>query len=124
MGSHTTKLIVDYLENVRPHFVTNVTGDILFPCAFKGTRMGTHALKYVIDKYAERAGFTKRVTPHLFRHSAASHILHNAGENCLRELQEFLGHEDLSTTGIYLHTSIPRLKKLFSEAHPLERDVA
>ncbi len=69
-----------------------------------------------IEKYSNHAGIRKKITPHTFRHTFATHML-NAGAD-LRSVQELLGHASLSTTQIYTHVTADRLRKVYKKAHP------
>jgi site-specific recombinase XerD len=81
-----------------------------------GVGLTTRAVEYMLERLAKDAGIFRRITPHMLRHSFASHLLEN-GMN-LRYLQSMLGHSNLSTTEIYTHLSIHELKKVYQKAHP------
>ena len=65
---------------------------------------------------AVEAGLPKRVYPHLFRHSFATHVLESSGD--LRGVQEMLGHADISTTQVYTHLDFQHLAQIYDKAHP------
>lgn len=82
----------------------------------KGKGLTERGVQYILDRIAREAGIFRKVTPHMLRHSFATHFLEN-GMN-LRYLQHLLGHSNLSTTEIYTHLSIDQLKKVYNKAHP------
>ena len=89
---------------------------------FKGARGGPISETLVgrrIKAVAQRQGIDKRVHPHLFRHSCASHVLESSGD--LRAVQELLGHADIATTQIYTHLDFQHLAKVYDAAHPRAR---
>ena len=70
----------------------------------------------IVNKYLHRVSDIKKTSPHILRHSAATHMLDNGAD--LRVVKEILGHENLSTTQIYTHVSIERLKSTYKKSHP------
>ncbi len=66
--------------------------------------------------YARRAGITRRVTPHTFRHTFATHLLNRGAD--LRAIQEMLGHSSIATTQVYTHVALDRLKEMYCRTHP------
>lgn len=95
------KSLEKFLENKQPT-------DYVF-LGRKG-QLSPRAVEKMIVNAAKRAGINKRVTPHTFRHSFATHLL-EAGES-IRKIQELLGHASLNTTQVYTHVSIEELKKM------------
>ncbi|MBF0189161.1 MAG: tyrosine-type recombinase/integrase, partial [Magnetococcales bacterium] len=71
---------------------------------------------YIIKRHAEHAKIGKRLSPHLLRHSFASHLLNHGAD--LRAVQMMLGHADISTTEVYTHVANERLRKIHQEYHP------
>lgn len=87
-----------------------------------GERLTARAVEYLMEDLVKEAGVFRHVSPHMLRHSFASHLLEN-GMN-IRYLQSMLGHSNLSTTEIYTHLSIQELKKVYRKAHPGNHDGA
>lgn len=85
-------------------------------CNLKGEPLTERGVQYIIDNLAKNCGIYRKVTPHMLRHSFATHFLEN-GMN-LRYIQSLLGHSNLSTTEIYTHLSIEELTKVYRKAHP------
>ena len=90
--------------------------DYVFVSLTRGSRLSRISLFVYIKDYAERAGIKKNISPHTFRHSFATHLL-EGGAN-LRAIQMMLGHEDISTTEIYMHIDKSKLRTEILEHHP------
>ncbi|NCC51977.1 MAG: tyrosine recombinase XerC [Spartobacteria bacterium] len=89
------------------------------PSAFlnkNGGRLTPRSIERMFKKYAPLAGLNPNITPHVMRHSFATHMLDNGAD--LRSVQELLGHASLSTTQIYTHITVERLKEVYEQAHP------
>lgn len=82
----------------------------------KGQAMQARQVQQMLKKYLKFAGLSLSITPHKLRHSFATHMLNSGAE--LRAVQEMLGHVSLSTTQLYTHLSIQRLKDVYAQAHP------
>ena len=81
-----------------------------------GTRLTARSVARMIDKVTARAGLSKHVGPHAFRHSFATHILDRGAD--LRSVQELLGHASISTTQVYTHVTAERMRRSYETAHP------
>lgn len=81
-----------------------------------GGRLTTRSIERLMKRYLVRANLDPHMSPHALRHSFATHLL-DAGAD-LRSVQELLGHSSLSTTQIYTHVTVERLKQVYNEAHP------
>jgi integrase/recombinase XerC len=81
-----------------------------------GERMGVRAVQLLVKKYLALAELPMDLSPHKLRHSYATHLLNSGAD--LRVVQELLGHVSLTTTQIYTHTSVARLKEIYRKAHP------
>jgi integrase/recombinase XerD len=114
MGESARRWIGEYMKDARPHLVKKPT-DILF-CTKRGGAMTRQNFWYAIRRYAAVAGILKNISPHMLRHSFATHLLGGGAD--LRSVQMMLGHSDISTTQIYTHISSARLKEVHDRYHP------
>lgn len=108
------QLLCYYLDEVRPLYVKE-EHDFLFVNQ-KGKPITTRAIQNIVEQAGIQANLTLHVHPHMIRHSFATHLLDNGMD--LRHVQELLGHENLSTTQIYTHVTLDRLKATVDKAHP------
>ena len=81
-----------------------------------GKRLSSRSIRTIVKKYVKKAVIGKNITPHSIRHSFATHLLQEGAG--IREIQELLGHENISTTQIYSHLNIKKLKKDYRKFHP------
>jgi integrase/recombinase XerD len=115
LGEEAISWIGKYLEASRPELLKGAESPQLFVTARK-SGMTRQAFWHLIRRYAQRAGITQKVSPHVMRHSFATHLLNHGAD--LRVVQLLLGHSDLSTTQIYTHIAREGLKQLHSKHHP------
>jgi integrase/recombinase XerD len=104
-----------YVDEVRPKLMQKKVTDVLFLNRF-GRKFTRQGLWKIVAGYAKKAGLQKRVYPHTFRHSFASHLLEGGAD--LRTVQVMLGHSDISTTQIYTHITRERLREVHEKYHP------
>lgn len=119
IGSNAMKQIRIYLEQVRSHLtIKRGQEDILF-LNRRGSGLSRVMVFYIIKDLAERAGVKKKISPHTFRHSFATHLVEGGAD--LRAVQEMLGHSSITTTEIYTHLDRSYLRQNIIEFHPRER---
>lgn len=116
LAKYTSKLIKNYIENVRINNKINKKyEDILFLNS-RGSAMSRVIVFIIIKELAEKAGIRKNISPHTFRHSFATHLLQNGAD--LRFIQEMLGHSSITTTEIYTHLKTEELHDVILKYHP------
>jgi len=115
LGSEAMKWVTFYLKESRGALAKRKESPFLF-INRSGKAMSRQRFWKSLKDYARRAGLRKRITPHLLRHSFASHLLERGAD--LRSVQMMLGHVDISTTQIYTHVTGERLKKIHKQYHP------
>jgi integrase/recombinase XerD len=120
LGKIACRYLGNYIQGVRPKIAE---GHLACPFLFLnqyGNRLGCDGLRDLVKAHARRAGIQKRVTPHTFRHTCATHMLKNKAN--IRHIQELLGHESLETTQIYTAVTVTDLKEAHKKYHPRERE--
>jgi integrase/recombinase XerC len=115
MGKPAVNAIDCYLREGRPKLIGQRSTDALFLNRY-GRRLSKRSIQQTLSRYATAAGFTKRVFPHMIRHSFATHLLDGGAD--LRVVQELLGHVSLSTTQIYTHVTQTQARKVYLASHP------
>ena len=110
VGRVALNCLIEYIEK-RP----NKKEEFLFLNKY-GKRLTERSIERIIKKYAIIAGINKKVTPHTLRHTFATHLLDRGAD--LRMVQELLGHERITTTQIYTHLTVEKLKELYDKFHP------
>lgn len=114
-GSVAKKALQLYLNDARPGFITEESGELLFTnCS--GKVMSRQGFWKILKSYAAAAGIQADITPHTLRHSFATHLLQNGAD--LKSLQEMLGHSDISTTQMYVSMSTNKMRDVYMKTHP------
>lgn len=116
LGSVAAEFLQQYLEKVRPKLTHAGRNTNIVFLAFGGHELTRQRFWQIIRAYGRKAKISKALTPHILRHSFATHLLDNGAD--LRSVQELLGHSDISTTQIYTHLTNKRLRDIYAKAHP------
>ncbi len=120
LGKPACRALSRYIQDGRSKLIKENTPTNALFLSRLGTRLSTRSISNVLDKYAKLAGLKRRVTPHVIRHTFATHLLDGGAD--LRTVQELLGHANLSSTQIYTHVSQARAKQVYRKAHPRSRE--
>jgi len=111
IGGKSIQIISEFIQKINPEkpnsFLINTKG---------GKQIYPRLVYRIVNKYLSKVTDIKKKSPHVLRHSSATHMLDNGAD--LRAVKEILGHENLSTTQIYTHVSIERLKSTYKKSHP------
>ena len=118
LGKSASSTLREYLTR-RRHFVPSYRDGGAVFVNRRGNRLTERGVRYLLKKHLEKTDLGKKVSPHTLRHSFATHILDRGAD--IRVVQELLGHASLSTTQIYTHVGVERLKKVHQHAHPRGR---
>lgn len=116
LGSVAAEFLQQYLEKVRQKLTHEDRNTNIVFLAFGGHELTRQRFWQIIRAYGRKANINKALTPHILRHSFATHLLDNGAD--LRSVQELLGHSDISTTQIYTHLTNKRLRDIYAKAHP------
>jgi integrase/recombinase XerD len=115
LGSFAKAAIDDYLVRCRPSLLKKLNENALFLNS-RGTRLSRVSAWETVKSAARKSGLTARVTPHVFRHSYATHLLDGGAD--IRVVQELLGHASVTTTQIYTLITIDKVRESYKLAHP------
>ena len=115
MGEKSREWLERYMKNARFYAANSASSNSIY-LSNRGEKMTRQTFWYRLKKYALSSGINKTIYPHILRHTFATHLLNN--DTNLRALQMMLGHSSLSTTQIYTHIAIHRLKSLHQRHHP------
>ena len=114
-GGLAKKALEQYLGSARAALMHGREDDVLFVnCS--GGPMSRQGFWKILKSYAKSAGITADITPHTLRHSFATHLLQNGAD--LKSVQEMMGHADMSTTQMYLHLGVNKIRGVYRKAHP------
>lgn len=116
ISEYTQKFINIYRKEIRVHApVKKEASDTLF-LNRRGNKLTRAMIFTIVRRLAEKAGIKKKISPHTFRHSFATHLLENGAD--LRAIQQMLGHESITTTEVYMHVDRSHLRQVMEEFHP------
>jgi tyrosine recombinase XerC len=117
LGGKAREALSTYLQ-LRASFAARATAGVRLPVFLtaRGKAMSPKGVNRLVNKYIARVSEIQKRSPHVLRHSFATHLLDRGAD--LQAVRELLGHESLSTTQVYTHVSVERLKKVYAQAHP------
>ena len=116
IGDAAIRKTRDYLSDARPKLLRGRSSEYLFVTSRTASKMSRQRFWRIIKDYALAAGIHSHITPHVLRHSFATHLLERGAD--LRSIQAMLGHSDISTTQIYTYVEKERLKRIHKKSHP------
>ena len=115
LGTLSLKALKEYIEEARPVLIRDEKVEALF-VNVNGQRLTRQGFWKIVKYYKEQAHITKDITPHVLRHSFATHLLQNGAD--LKAIQTMLGHSDISSTQVYMQFQDSGLKNIYKKAHP------
>ena len=115
LGSMSLKALKEYIDDARPYLIRDESEEALF-VNVNGTRLTRQGFWKIVKYYKEQVHIEKDITPHVLRHSFATHLLQNGAD--LKAIQTMLGHSDISSTQVYMQFQDPGIKNEYKKAHP------
>lgn len=115
LGGISINALKEYIEEARPILIKSEDENSLF-VNINGKRLTRQGFWKIVKYYKEQAHITKDITPHVLRHSFATHLLQNGAD--LKAIQTMLGHSDISSTQVYMQFQDESLKSVYKSAHP------
>ena len=115
LGSLSLKALKEYMEESRPYLIRDESVNALF-VNINGKRLTRQGFWKIVKYYKEQAHINKEITPHVLRHSFATHLLQNGAD--LKSIQTMLGHSDILSTQVYMQFQDESLKNIYKKAHP------
>lgn len=122
LADYTAELLKGYIEETRSKSKINRKYEDTLFLNSRGTSMSRVIVFLIIKELTDKAGVSKKISPHTFRHSFATHLLQNGAD--LRYIQEMLGHSSITTTEIYTHLKTEELRDVILSYHPRNINVA
>ncbi|WP_374441632.1 site-specific tyrosine recombinase XerD [Epilithonimonas sp.] len=121
LANTTAEFITDYIQTVRNKTKINKKHEDTLFLNSRGTNMSRVIVFIIIKELTQKAGISKSISPHTFRHSFATHLLQNGAD--LRFIQEMLGHSSITTTQVYTHLKTEELRDVILNFHPRNRKI-
>jgi len=115
IGALAVKAVREYIEKARPIIIKEESNNALF-VNLNGQRLTRQGFWKIVKYYKDQANISKDITPHVLRHSFATHLLQNGAD--LKAIQTMLGHSDISSTQVYMQFQNDSLKDIYNKAHP------
>lgn len=116
LAIYTAEIIKDYMKSARSHNKINKKHEDILFLNSRGSAISRVMIFIIIKELATKADVKKKISPHTFRHSFATHLLQNGAD--LRYIQEMLGHSSITTTEIYTHLKNEELREVILNYHP------
>lgn len=116
LAEYTSEIILSYINDIRAKGKINKKHEDILFLNSRGANMSRVIVFLIIKELTDRAGVNKKISPHTFRHSFATHLLQNGAD--LRYIQEMLGHSSITTTEIYTHLKTEELRDVILNYHP------
>ena len=115
LGTLSLKALTEYVKKARPVLIKDDSTQALF-VNINGSRLTRQGFWKIVKYYKEQAHISKEITPHVLRHSFASHLLQNGAD--LKSIQTMLGHSDISSTQVYMKFQNDSIKNMYNKTHP------